>query len=173
MKNAFTFLTVVVSLCENVRAQKGDISLSLGPMISFPTASHTIPGYKIGAGIEATGQYYFASRSSLLFQIGFTSFGTKQVQNYYENNLKLISIKGGYRYDIGSSGFFLNALVGTDIEAEDNFTTVSFTLGAGKRFLVKDFYFIDAGIDYIDGDTERRVNIKVAFGILRRAKKAH
>ena len=122
---------------------------------------------------RATGQYYFASRSSLLFQIGFTSFGTKQVQNYYENNLKLISIKGGYRYDIGSSGFFLNALVGTDVEAEDNFTTVSFTLGAGKRFLVKDFYFIDAGIDYIDGDTERRVNSKVAFGILRRAKKAH
>ncbi|MCW3089439.1 MAG: hypothetical protein JWP81_508 [Ferruginibacter sp.] len=171
MRKTLIFLILLVSLFESVRAQKGDKSISAGPLISFPLEKHTIPGYKTGVGIEVTGQYYLASKSSLLGQIGLTSFGTRQVLNSYEKNLKLMSLKGGYRYDIGSSGFFINGLVGTDIDTEDGFTSAAFTLGAGKRFPVKDVYFIDAGIDYIGGDTEKRVNIKVAFSILQRPKK--
>lgn len=173
MKYAFAIVIVFTSLFKYARAQKGDLNISVGPMISFPTANHRIPGYKIGGGIEATGEYYLASRSAILLQAGRTSLGRKQVFNYYNKNLKLISLKGGYKYDIGSSGLFLNGLIGTDIEVEDKFTSASFTLGAGKRFFVKDIYFIDAGIDYIDGDTERRINIKAAFSILRRPKKTY
>ena len=90
---------------------------------------------------------------------------------HYEESPSIISLKGGYKYDIGSSGFFVNGLVGTDIN--NGAPAPSLTLGGGKRFSVKDVYFIDAGIDLIAGDTQGRVNIKAAFSILQRPKKAY
>jgi hypothetical protein len=80
-------------------------------------------------------------------------------------------LKGGYKYDISTSKFFINGLVGTDIYSDG--PAVSFTLGGGKRFSIKDVYFIDAGIDFIGGDTEQRINIKVSFSIFQRPKKAN
>ena len=168
MRKGLISLLLLVSLFESVRAQKGYKSISAGPLISFPLQSHELAIYKTGIGLEITGQYYLASRSSLLLQIGYTSLGAKP--GSYQENLKLISLKGGYKYDIGPSGFFVNGLVGTDIY---NGPGASLTLGGGKRFSVKDVYFIDAGIDLIGGDTPERVNIKVAFGIFQRPKKAY
>ena len=165
MPKRLIFLLLLVILFESVRAQKGYKSISAGSLISFPLESPERDIYKTGIGLEITGQYYLASRSSLLLQIGLTSLGAK-----YGESLTILSLKGGYKYDIGASGFFINGLVGTDIY---NGWAPSFTLGGGKRFSVKDVYFIDAGIDLIGGDTEERVNIKVAFSILQRPKKAY
>jgi len=165
MPKRLIFLLLLVILFQSARAQKGYKSISAGPLISFPVESPERGMYKTGIGLEITGQYYLARRSSLLLQIGLTSLGAK-----YEENLTIISLKGGYKYDIGSSGFFVNGLVGTDIY---NGWAPSFALGGGKRFSVKDIYFIDAGIDLIGGDTQARVNIKAAFSILQRPKKAY
>ncbi len=170
MTQAIALLLLLVSLSSSVHAQKGDKNISAGPLVSFPLETQQIPGYKTGVGVEVTGQYYLATKSSLLLQLGLTSLGRKETLNSYDKNLTLFSLKGGYRYDIGSSGFFINALLGADIETGDAFASASFTVGGGKRFVVKDSYFIDAGIDYIDGDTESRLNIKVAFSIFQRSK---
>ena len=101
-------LLLLVSLFENVRAQKGYKSISAGTLISFPVESQAHDIYKTGIGLEITGQYHLASRSSLLLQIGLTSLGAK-----YGESLTILSLKGGYKYDIGPSGFFINGLVGT------------------------------------------------------------
>jgi hypothetical protein len=171
LRKRIIFIILFVGLSGGVWAQKGDKSISAGPFISFPTANHLIPDYTTGVGIEATGQYNTSNRSAVLLQAGLTSLRIKQAYNIYNNNLTIASLKGGYKYDISSSGFFINGLVGADIEPADGFSTISFTLGAGKRFPFRGIYFIDAGIDYIDGDTERRLNIKAAFSLLRRPKK--
>src|SRR4051812_25182095 len=124
MQKGLIFSLLLVTLFENVRAQKGYKSISAGALISFPVQSPEFPPYKTGIGLEITGQYHLASRSSLLLQIGLTSLGAK-----YEESLTILSLKGGYKYDIGPSGFFINGLVGTDI---DNGWYPSFTLGGGK-----------------------------------------
>src|SRR4051794_27905613 len=135
MQKGLIFLLLLVILIQSVRAQKGHKSISGGPLISFPLQTPELAAYKTGIGLEITGQYYLASRSSLLLQIGLTSLGAK-----YGESLTILSLKGGYKYDIGPSGFFINGLVGTDIY---NGPGASFTLGGGKRFSVKDVYFID------------------------------
>ena len=156
MIKGLTIIIIFVSLFEGIQAQKGDKSISAGPLISFPLENNKIPGFKTGLGIEATGQYNISNKSAMLLQAGLTSFGRKQVINNFEKGLLLISLKGGYKCNIGSSGFFINGLAGADIEVAEGFSSISFTVGAGKRFAVKDIYIIDAGIDYIDADTERR-----------------
>ncbi len=168
MRKRPVFLILVIGLFQNVEAQKGDKSISAGPLISFPLRGNVIPDVKTGIGIEATGQYNTSTKSALLLQAGLTSFPVQETMNRYNTRFTLLSLKGGYKYDMGSSGVFINGLVGTDIEA--GFSTISFTIGGGKRFYVKGGHFIDAGIDYIDGDTERRLNIKVAFSLLQRSK---
>jgi len=171
MRKKLVFIILTTSLLEYAHAQKGDKSISIGPLVSFPLANHRIPNYKTGIGIEVTGQYNMSDKSSLLLQAGLSSFGAEQLTDYHEKSLTLISLKGGYKYDITSSGFFIAGLLGTDIEPADEFSSISFTIGAGKRFAVKNNYFIDAGIDFIGGDTENRVNIKVAFSVFQKSKK--
>jgi hypothetical protein len=83
MRKGLISLILLVSLFENVRAQKGHKSISAGPLISFPLESHELDSYKTGIGLEITGQYYLASRSSLLLQIGLTSLGAKYGERPY------------------------------------------------------------------------------------------
>ena len=141
-------------------------------MISFPLRKFGYQSYlKTGAGLEAIGQYNFSNKSALLLQITFASYRIRDGLSPYPGNLlQLLSLKGGYRYQFGASGFFIEGLAGTDIDLADGFSTISFTLGAVKRFTVREDYFIDVGIDYIDGDAERRLNIKGVFSLLRRPK---
>ncbi len=49
----------------------------------------------------------------------------------------------------------------------DGYLNTAAVLGFGKRFAIKDVYFIDAGLDYISGNIDR-FNIKAVFSLLRR-----
>jgi hypothetical protein len=53
-------------------------------------------------------------------------------------------------------------------EVHDRSTTGAFTLGAGKRFLMKKDRFFDADIDLVAGHSQTRLNIKVMFSIFQR-----
>src|SRR5690349_9794835 len=88
----------VVPLFEGVQAQKGEKSISAGPLISFPLSTSMYQNHlKIGAGLELTGQYNTSNKSALLLQISFTSFGVKQQAPYFfTNSIRIISVKGGY-----------------------------------------------------------------------------
>lgn len=171
MQKIFILCLLTIIVHSQSYSQKGNASIVAGPLISFPLGKFGHESYyKTGLGVEVTGQYNISERSSLILQSGFNSFGVKNTYLSIAENLTLLTLKGGYKYELHNSGFFLNGLVGTDIDVSDGFTTISFTLGAGKRFPVKKVYFIDAGLDFIDGDTERRLNFKLAYSIWQRPK---
>ena len=170
MKKRVTFTLILVGLFGVAQAQKGEKSIAAGPLISFPLGSDGFPSMlKTGGGLEAIGQYNFSNRSALQLKATLTSWRHKE-RNYDTRKLTFLSLQGGYRYQFGTSGFFINGLAGTDMEIADGYSTISFTLGAGKRFMVKDLYFIDAGIDLVRGDAEGRVNFKAIFSLLRWSK---
>ena len=168
------FALLLISLYGIAQAQKGEKSIAAGPLMSFPLANSNRgeSNLKTGMGLETIGQYNFSNKSALLLKLTFSSWSYKEdVIVYGTKRLSLLTIQGGYQYQFGSSGFFINGLVGTDIELNDAFTTISFTLGAGKRFIINDTYFIDAGIDLVGGDADARVNIKALFSLFRWPKK--
>ena len=171
MKVRTIFTLLLTGLFIASQAQKGDKSIAAGPLISFPVATESRTGQsdlKPGVGLEAIGQYNFSSRSALLLKITLASWGYKKGAITYDTKrLTFLSLQGGYKFQFGNSGFFVNGLVGSDTELQDGFTTISFTLGAGKRFTVRDDRFIDAGIDLIGGDAEGRVNVKVIFSLIQ------
>ncbi len=145
-------------------AQKGEKSITAGPLISFPVATTGQSDLNPGLGLEATGQYNFSDRSALLLKTALTSWGYKKdVIIYDTKRLTFLTVQGGYKFQFVNSGFFVNGLVGTDNDLQDGFTTISFTLGAGKRFMFKDDRFIDAGIDLVGADAQSRVELKVIF----------
>ena len=168
-KVKFIFSVVIsVAVLAQVQAQKGQADVTAGPMVSIPFDKHVIPVIKTGIGLEATGEYLFSRKSGVLLQLGITSFKIED-NDYYEDKLKFFSVKLGYKYNLTTSGFFLNGLIGTDIEIlyGENIGYASFTFGGGKRFSIKGGPFIDVGIDYINGDTEERFNIKAAIGLTK------
>ncbi len=167
-----TVITVIifVSLFEAVQAQKGDRSISAGLFLSVPSRGYGYSfDYRSSIGLEVGGQSNFTNKSSILAQSQLSTF----TPNAGINNLTLISLKGGYRYRFGSSGIFTNVLAGLvkqfggDIDNRfgHDHKSSSFTLGAGKRFAIKKVSFIDAGIEYVDGDGISRTNIKATFGL--------
>ena len=170
MARTITIVITILFLCGAVRAQQGESSIAAGPVISFPLKSYGYSSYlKTGTGLELIGQHSFSNRSSFLSDMGWVFYRVRpQTVGYETDDRSIFSFKLGYKYTFGASGVFLNGLVGTDIEQKESY--ISFTFGAGKRFLIKDAYFIDAGVDYIEGDTEPRLNIKVLFSVLRRNK---
>lgn len=173
MRKEVIIILVFAVLSGSVFAQKGAKSIAVGPLISFPLREYNSPSiYKIGAGFDAVGQYNFSNRSAILIQTGLTFCGIKKkyIDFYGNDGLALLPIRGGYRYQFGPSRFFIDGLIGTDIDLAYEFSTISFSIGAGKRFIFKDIYFFDVGLDYIDGDTPVRVNIKALFSIWRRPK---
>jgi hypothetical protein len=122
--------------------------------------------------LEALGQYNVSNNGALLLKSTLASWSYKRyVTGFGTDRITFLTFQGGYRYQFGGSGFFINGLVGSDIELDDGFATISFTLGAGKRFPIKDIYFIDAGIDLVGGDAESRVNFKALFSLFQRPKK--
>ncbi|MDP4107494.1 MAG: hypothetical protein Q8935_21380 [Bacillota bacterium] len=169
MRKKVIFTLILVGLFGVAQAQKGDKSIAAGPLISFPIGSDGFPSIlKTGGGLEAIGQYNFSNRSALLLKMNLTSWGYKErMSGYGPRRLTFLSLQGGYKYQFGSSGFFINGLAGTDIDLGDRFSTISFTLGAGKRFTVKDDRFIDVGVDLAGGDAEGRVNFKVIFSLIQ------
>ena len=167
MKKRVVFTLILVGLFGVAQTQKGEKSIAAGPLISFPIGSDGFPSIlKTGVGLEAIGQYNFSNSSALQLKTTLTSWRYKY-RIGSPRRLTLLSLQGGYRYQFGTSGFFINGLAGTDIDLADRFSTISFTLGSGKRFVVKDRYFIDAGIDLVKGDAEGRVNFKAIFSLFQ------
>ncbi len=152
-----------------VHAQKGETSIAAGPLLSLPLNSYSYQNdLNIGIGLEATAQYSVSQKSALLLQLGLASYSLMNAAIGYGTRVSLFSFKGGYRYWFQGSGFYANALAGIT-QSYDGVIVGSFSLGAGKRFILKDSYFIDAGVDFIEGD-QSRINIKAAFSLLQRPK---
>ena len=168
-KNINIVLTFLC-LCGAVWAQKGETCIAAGPVISFPLKSYGYPSYlKTGAGLEVIGQHNFSNRSSFLADFGWAFYRVRPQTGGYEiDDRSIFSFKLGYKYTFDKSGVFLNGLAGADVELKESY--ISFTFGAGRRFPIKDIYFIDVGVDYIDGDTAPRINVKALFSVLRRNK---
>jgi hypothetical protein len=175
MSKTVIIAMILVSLFGAVQAQKGEKSISAGPFLCFPSRGYGyFFDYGSGKGLEISGQSNFTNKSSILIQSQLS---------YYRpqagiNNLTLLSLKGGYRYQFGNSGIFTNVLAGIlkefggDINSHFGHgnKSLSFTVGAGKRFTIRKVSFIDAGIEYIDGDGITRTNIKATISLLRRPK---
>ena len=170
MKKTFISLLLFMGFCTIAQAQKGEKSITAGPLISFPVATESGYSYlKPGIGLEAQGQYGVSLKSALLLRATLASWAYKQnAFAFGRNRLSFLTLQGGYKYSFGSSPYFLNGLVGMDVDARDGYATVSFTFGGGRRFLVKETYFIDAGIDFVGGDADSRVNFKALFPLFRR-----
>ena len=180
------FILLLIGLFEAVQAQKDQISIAAGPLLSFPLKSNSRTGksyLNTGVGLEGIGQYNFSEKSALLLKTGLASWAYKDreitdsvLAHYGNKRLTLLSIQGGYRYQIGTSGFFINGLIGLDFDLHDRLTTRSFTLGAGKRFLMKKDRFLDTGIDLLRGhtqteETQTRLNMKVVFRLFQQSEK--
>ena len=165
MSKALILVVVFFFIFRIVCAQKGDISISVGPLVAFPEAGSGYTVLKTGIGLEGTGQYNFTDQSSILLQIQLTHITAR----YNNDNGANASIKGGYRYRLTQSGIYANILTGVE-QDEDAVFDIAGALGAGKRFTIKNGYWIDAGIDYVLANISR-VNLKAVFSILRRPKK--
>jgi hypothetical protein len=173
MNKMAIIVMIFVSLPGTVQAQKGAKSISAGPFLSLPIRGYGyFFNYNSAIGLEISAQSNFTNRSSVQLQSQFSSYKPREGIS----NLTLLSLKGGYEYKFGGSGVFTNVLCGILKEFGGNInsefghglTTVSFTLGAGKRFTMRKGAFIDAGIDYIDGDGITRINIKATISLLHR-----
>jgi hypothetical protein len=182
MRKKNFFILLLIGVFGVAQAQKGQTSIAAGPLLSFPLKSETRTGknyLRTGLGLEGLGQYNFSEKSALLLKTTLASWAykdsviTDSVLTHYGNKrLILLTFQGGYRYQIGTSGFFINGLIGVDIDLHNRFTTRSFTLGAGKRFLMKEDRFFDAGIDLLSGRyTKTRLNMKVVFSLFRQSAK--
>lgn len=160
------FIILFVSFFGAVQGQKGAISISAGPLVTFPPEDYGPYRYATGFGLETIGQYNFTNKSALLLQIQFTHFRVR-IYDFTDSTYTSLSIKGGYRYQFTNSGFYANVLTGIETGWEGY--NISPALGAGKRFTIKDVYFIDAGVDLISGSPSR-LNIKAVSSLLQRPK---
>ena len=172
-KRTLILLVVFTCLLGKAEAQKGEKSIAAGPLISFPLGFETgTTDFKTGLGAEIIGQYNFSEKSALLLKMTLASWGIKDGAFGYETNrLNFLTLQGGYNYQFGTSGFFINGLVGVDIDLYDSYGSACFTLGVGRRFMVKNDRFVDVGVDLIGADAEERLNIKVVFSLFRRLAK--
>ena len=168
MIKKIAFLFLFSGIFELVQAQKGEKTITAGPLISFPLGLESASSnFKIGLGVELVGQWNISNRSGLLLKTTLASWGYKErMTTYGDNRFSLLTFQGGYRYLFGTAGFFADGLVGIDLDLHDNYTTVCFTLGLGKRFINKGRY-IDVGVDLVGGDAEERLNIKVLFSLFQ------
>ena len=172
-KKTIILFIAIAGLIGKVQAQKGEKSIAAGVLIAFPENKNTIysngHNYNIGLGLEGIGQYNFTKKSAALLQLQLTRFTG---YDYYftepnaatkvNTSIMILSLKAGYRYQFTPSGFYANVLVGA--ESIGLFPTAA--LGVGKRFTVKDIYFLDTGIEY-SGGFIGRYNIKAVFSLLK------
>jgi hypothetical protein len=161
-----TILLLLSGFWGTTHAQKGEIQFAAGPLISFPLGLEGFgTNIKIGPGAEIIGQYNFTNRSAFLLKATLHSWKYKEpVPSYGPKWYSILALQGGYRYQFSPSGFFIDGLVGIDIELNDPYNLGAFTLGFGKRFL-RDKRFIDVGMDIVGADGEERINLKVLFNI--------
>src|SRR6188768_1106054 len=113
MRKKTMFALLLLSLYGMAQAQKGEKSISAGPLISFPLpkSKRGNSDLKTGWGLETIGQYNVSNKSALLVKLTYASWGYKEDATVYGvNRLSLLTIQGGYQYQFGRSGFFINGL---------------------------------------------------------------
>ncbi len=178
MRKKIIIVILFFCLLEAVHAQKGETSFSAGLFISIPFQGNSYfssYNFNTGLGLEPSGQYQYTDNSALVIQSELSSY----TPTAGIDKITLLSLKGGYSYQLTNSGFYTNALggivresgaidrrSGIDSGLANNSLKLSFTLGARKRFIIKQT-FIDAGIDYISGDEKSRINIKAIISLFR------
>jgi hypothetical protein len=169
MRKRILLLLLLIGLLETAQAQKGEKSIAAGPLISFPLGLETrTSNFKTGIGAEIIGQYNVSNRSAVLLKTTLASWAYNERMSADDaKRLTFLTFQGGYRYRFGASGFFVDGLVGVDIDLHDSYPTASFTLGAGRRFMVNEERFFDVGIDIVGADSEERINIKVLFSLFQ------
>ena len=168
MSNRLIFLIILATFFQVVQAQKGEVSIGAGPLLSFGTKAFTHGQLNTGLGLEVGVQYNFTDRSATVAEAGFASFSVKKrigpvMGTRYRNSVN--SFKIGYRYTFGATGIYSNILYGIDDYQDplEGTSTISI-LGIGKRFTFKNLHFIDAGVDWISS-IYPRFNIKATFGL--------
>jgi hypothetical protein len=177
MRKRTLFLLLLSGLLEAVQAQKGEKSIAAGVLVALPENKNIIYSdgrtWNMGVGLEGIGQYNFTQKSAALLQLqlnrftgyDFGYFNYPNVLTKVHISAMTLSLRAGYRYQFTPSGFYANVLAGV----ESNGLYTSAALGVGKRFKVKDIYFLDTGIDYTGGFI-RRYNIKAVFSLLKMPK---
>jgi hypothetical protein len=151
-------------------AQKGKKSVAAGVLVAVGGNSITNNNryeyaWGTGLGIEVMGQSTITDKSDLLLQLQLTRFrGSSPYSSFFDDPVvTLISLKGGYRYRFTTSGFYANVLAGLEYGFRRMYLPAA--VGVGKRFAVKDKYFVDAGVDFTGGFINR-FNIKAVFSLL-------
>ena len=175
-KSTIILFVVITGLLSKAEAQKGEKSIAAGVVVALPENKYSNSSdgrtWNMGVGLEGIGQYNFTQKSAALLQLqlnrftGYDYYFTEpNVLSKVHTSAMTLSLKAGYRYQFTPSGFYANVLAGV----ESNGLYPVAALGVGKRFTVKDIYFLDTGIDYTGGFT-RRYNIKAVFSLLRKPK---
>ena len=171
MQKQLIFLILVLSFFNVAEAQEGETTVSAGPLLSFPLDERNFSTQlNTGVGVEIIGQYNFSDRSSFILQTNWASYGTKPKEGMdtgTHSRKTIFSLRAGYRYQFGASGFFTNIQGGIEKYSDSDFNSSSIALGVGKRFLVKDSYYIDAGVDCVSRTTDVVFNLKVLFSFFR------
>ena len=168
MSKSLILIIVFFFLFITLWAQKGERSIAIGLLYALPNIEAVYPqNISNGVGLEGIFQYNFTDKSAILFQLQTTYYTVNN--DFGRDNLNLLSIKGGYRYQLTTSGIYANVLGGFE-QNIDAILNIAGALGAGKRFTISQAYFIDAGIDYVVSDISR-FNLKAVFSVSRRPKK--
>jgi hypothetical protein len=168
MRKTTALLILFMLLLGDLHAQKGERSLAAGLLLAFPekySRYRDFTNWKTGVGIEGIGQYNLSEKSALLLQLQVIRFSGRYYSGFTEFPMHEFSaaVKGGYRYQFDPSGFFINALVGYELSS--GYTPAA--LGVGKRFLLHNSRFLDAGIEYAGGEISS-YRLRVVFSLLQR-----
>ncbi len=154
-------------------AQQGKNSASIGIFYSSPMKeTKYLNILQPGVGAEFTYEPRLSNRSGILLQAAFATYQAKEEWLYHEKNkISIASFKAAYRFYLAPAGFYLHAGPGLDYYTDYEPMLFALTGGVGKRFALNERYFIDGGVDYVDGSTEKRIHFKVAIGKFRKASK--
>ncbi len=105
------FLIILIIFFQVVQAQKGEVSVSAGPLLPFGTNFYPNVRLKTRLGLEAGVQYNFTNRSAGVAEAGISSFiikdrtGPNPGTRYRK---QINSFKIGYRYTFGETGIYSN-----------------------------------------------------------------
>jgi hypothetical protein len=169
MKRIFLALSFLLFTSTQLLAQKGQVSLSAGPLVSFPVDRFG-DNTKTGFGLEVNGQYGVSPKSSLIAQAALINYSAKVAYaDTIQSRFSVLNLNGGYRYQFGASGIYVNGLVGAELDLSDGFASIAFTLGGGKRFTFNNGRQLDVGVDYLSaGVWVNALNLKVALLLFKR-----
>jgi hypothetical protein len=168
MRKGITLFIIASGLLGSLHAQKGEKSIAAGLLVAFPDRQSTYVDFtrwKTSIGIETIGQYAFSNKSALLLQLQAVRLSGNHFNGSVEYPTHELStaLKGGYRLQFYPSSFFINALVGLEL----NRGNTTATLGLGNRFELTNNRFLDVGLEYTQGYIST-YRLRAVFSLLRR-----